>query len=774
MSKRIKVFWGIWFTALVFFSLSTFSFSEDSTPTAASVVYIQKPVVLSTASDGMLTWVKGNTFCFEEGATEFATMRPGQIFVTQADNGYIRSVKGISNSGKHWIIETEPAGLTDIFSSTGQFGFSGAVPITQNLHENAAGVTNREVTQKEIRNDLSGDGKDIIRGYRNSLFQDKSGHGTVWFTAYTVLEPAYTLTGEIKDLELKNLNFQISGQMEVLLELDAVEAIQATTGNVLIEKLTFAPIVFHIGIVPIKIAPTLDLYVGAEAGFSAKAGITAHQVYTFDLGVAYDGETWTPTTTLTAQPIKYTPELDSEINSKVWFNGVFGMKAMDSKLSINATPYARETADLDLLAQSLTWSLYAGVTSDVSFDLTIFKKELANWNDSIYSHEWLLDSGTEKKSASISMLYARSTDSSDSSTGAINTNTKNGGDASKGDPDYSTRLGDQMPLTQAPNSFNDDYSKWVGAQMPLTQAPGLYGDLAWVQYYNISSRQIWYTGHNSSDNDEANNLLSGTLGGVDIIYGSQHYLNQNDISNFQLGFYHTERPYNPYLNMNMTSYDLNTGAFTPFNIEMWVQGQPNEILKIVKGIYDMVKDVADIVEIALGDEFAVVKLVASAIKFESAVFTTATAVMTQAQVDAGPVDKNFLFTAIVAPGQAMDRVKQGHDYIGFSGVSSGSVPSIHGYLYPIWASPSGTGSSQNSNALSNALWVQVITDYCDCNSGKANVDPNNWLNCPQSLSSSADPNWFGNPSLVNTVHVIFMDWSQIPSDLQAALYMNEW
>jgi hypothetical protein len=562
--------------------------------------------------------------------------------------------------------------------------------------------------------------------------------------------------------------------MEVLLELDAVEAIQATTGNVLIEKLTFAPIVFHIGIVPIKIAPTLDLYVGAEAGFSAKAGITAHQVYTFDLGVAYDGETWTPTTTLTAQPIKYTPELDSEINSKVWFNGVFGMKAMDSKLSINATPYARETADLDLLAQSLTWSLYAGVTSDVSFDLTIFKKELANWNDSIYSHEWLLDSGTEKKSASISMLYARSTDSSDSSTGAINTNTKNGGDASKGDPDYSTRLGDQMPLTQAPNSFNDDYSKWVGAQMPLTQAPGLYGDLAWVQYYNISSRQIWYTGHNSSDNDEANNLLSGTLGGVDIIYGSQHYLNQNDISNFQLGFYHTERPYNPYLNMNMTSYDLNTGAFTPFNIEMWVQGQPNEILKIVKGIYDMVKDVADIVEIALGDEFAVVKLVASAIKFESAVFTTATAVMTQAQVDAGPVDKNFLFTAIVAPGQAMDRVKQGHDYIGFSGVSSGSVPSIHGYLYPIWASPSGTGSSQNSNALSNALWVQVITDYCDCNSGKANVDPNNWLNCPQSLSSSADPNWFGNPSLVNTVHVIFMDWSQIPSDLQAALYMNEW
>ena len=79
MSKRIKVFWGIWFTALVFFSLSTFSFSEDSTPTAPSVVYIQKPVVLSTASDGMLTSVKGNTFCFEEGATEFATMRPGQI-----------------------------------------------------------------------------------------------------------------------------------------------------------------------------------------------------------------------------------------------------------------------------------------------------------------------------------------------------------------------------------------------------------------------------------------------------------------------------------------------------------------------------------------------------------------------------------------------------------------------------------------------------------------------------------------------------------------------
>lgn len=768
MSKRIKVFWGIWFTALVFFSLSTFSFSEDSTPTAPSVVYIQKPVVLSTASDGMLTSVKGNTFCFEEGATEFATMRPGQIFVTQADNGYIRSVKGISNSGKHWIIETEPAGLTDIFSSTGQFGFSGVVPSIQNLQENAAGVTNRETTQKEIRNDLSVDGKDIIRGYRNSLFQDKSGNGTVWFTAYTVLEPAYTLTGEIKDLELKNLNFQISGQMEVLLELDAVEAIQATTGNVLIEKLTFAPIVFQIGIVPIKIAPTLDLYVGAEAGFSAKAGITAHQVYTFDLGVAYDGKTWTPTTTLTAQPIRYTPELDSEINSKVWFNGVFGMMAMDSKLSINATPYARETADLDLLTQSLTWSLYAGVTSDVSFDLTIFKKELVNWNDSIYSHEWLLGSGTEKKSASISMLYARSTDSRDSSAGVINTKTKNGGDTPKGDPDYSTRLGDQMPLTQAPNSFNDDYSSWVGAQMPLTHASS-GNDYAWVQYYNISSRRIAYLSHQSSDVDEGIiQDTSGSLGGVNFIYGPQNYLNTNDITEFEFRFYHTSKPYQPYYNMEMASWDWNAGAWTYFNIEMWVKGAPNEILKIFEGIYDMVKAAKDIVEIALGDEVAVVKLVASAIKFDSALFKTTDAIMTQAQVDAGPVDNNFLFTAIVAPNQDMDGVKAGQNYSGFSATSVVSNPSYHGLLYPIWAnSVPGAGTSGNSNALSNALWVQVITDYCDCNSGQANVDPNFWQECTQ-------PNWFDTPNLVNTVHVIFMDWSQIPLDVQNALMVVSW
>jgi hypothetical protein len=768
MSKRIKVFWGIWFTALVFFSLSTFSFSEDSTPTAPSVVYIQKPVVLSTASDGMLTSVKGNTFCFEEGATEFATMRPGQIFVTQADNGYIRSVKGISNSGKHWIIETEPAGLTDIFSSTGQFGFSGVVPSIQNLQENAAGVTNRETTQKEIRNDLSVDGKDIIRGYRNSLFQDKSGNGTVWFTAYTVLEPAYTLTGEIKDLELKNLNFQISGQMEVLLELDAVEAIQATTGNVLIEKLTFAPIVFQIGIVPIKIAPTLDLYVGAEAGFSAKAGITAHQVYTFDLGVAYDGKTWTPTTTLTAQPIRYTPELDSEINSKVWFNGVFGMTAMDSKLSINATPYARETADLDLLTQSLTWSLYAGVTSDVSFDLTIFKKELVNWNDSIYSHEWLLGSGTEKKSASISMLYARSTDSRDSSAGVINTKTKNGGDAPKGDPDYSTRLGDQMPLTRAPNSFNDDYSNWVGAQLPLTHASS-GNDYAWVQYYNISSRRIAYLSHQSSDVDEGIiQDTSGSLGGVNFIYGPQNYLNTNDITEFEFRFYHTAKPYQPYYNMEMASWDWNAGAWTYFNIEMWVKGAPNEILKIFEGIYDMAKAAADIVEIALGDEVAVVKLVASAIKFDSALFKTTDAIMTQAQVDAGPVDNNFLFTAIVAPNQDMDGVKAGQNYSGFSATSVVSNPSYHGLLYPIWAnSVPGAGTSGNSNALSNALWVQVITDYCDCNSGQANVDPNFWQECTQ-------PNWFDTPNLVNTVHVIFMDWSQIPLNVQNALMVVSW
>jgi hypothetical protein len=182
----------------------------------------------------------------------------------------------------------------------------------------------------------------------------------------------------------------------------------------------------------------------------------------------------------------------------------------------------------------------------------------------------------------------------------------------------------------------------------------------------------------------------------------------------------------------------------------------------------MAKAAADIVEIALGDEVAVVKLVASAIKFDSALFKTTDAIMTQAQVDAGPVDNNFLFTAIVAPNQDMDGVKAGQNYSGFSATSVVSNPSYHGLLYPIWAnSVPGAGTSGNSNALSNALWVQVITDYCDCNSGQANVDPNFWQECTQ-------PNWFDTPNLVNTVHVIFMDWSQIPLNVQNALMVVSW
>jgi hypothetical protein len=143
-----------------------------------------------------------------------------------------------------------------------------------------------------------------------------------------------------------------------------------------------------VGPVPLTFVPQINLYYGAQATVQGVATLTAHQIYTFDMGAEFNGSNWNDIKSFGSTPVSFTKNLYVGADGKVWLTAEFSLQMMSAaNLGVDATPYSRFHWDA---FNAPNWTVFVGFDSNVSFNIKLLGFKLVDWNHDIWSREWLV------------------------------------------------------------------------------------------------------------------------------------------------------------------------------------------------------------------------------------------------------------------------------------------------------------------------------------------------------------------------------------------------
>jgi hypothetical protein len=386
--------------------------NKEIAATDSEVIVAANVVPLSGATEENLLRVDNDTYYFKPEAIEALksvgpnqaldgedALQTGNIIVGSADGGFMRVITDVNEENGVVAVSTDQATLEDVFVQTGEVDFTTGVDeeavtsvdqyaLELNVEDNGSTIDQAILQGLKInRNGFTYD-KDLDFTFRDKILQDPVTGSALWIAGDVGVTPALNFSTNIKWFKMKSLKFDVSGTIDANLSLIADGKLGASSGNLPIANFKFAPIVIMVGPVPLTFVPRINLYYGAEAYVQGVTTLTAHQIYSFDMGAEFNGSNWNEIKSFSSTPISFTRDIYVGADGRVWLTAEFGLQMMSAaNLSVDATPYSRFHWDP---FTAPNWNVFAGFDSNVNFNIKLLGFKLYDWNHDIWSKEWLI------------------------------------------------------------------------------------------------------------------------------------------------------------------------------------------------------------------------------------------------------------------------------------------------------------------------------------------------------------------------------------------------
>jgi hypothetical protein len=297
------------------------------------------------------------------------------IIIGSADGGFIRRIKSIQKINNQTILITDAATLEDVFTE-GDFG----------LDYDAQGEDiNNPMTYSPIQF-----GKTLKVDIKQNILKDPVTGSSVYVSGNVQTTPKFFFDASIKRMKFRNIEYRVSGDIDSNLYFVCDGIVGHNFGDIPIAFFPFVPLVIMVGNIPLVFTPYITLYVGVEAYTEGTVTYNINKHTDFDLGGIYDGNGWTKIKDINEFAPVYTKELYNGADGKIWIKAVFGLNIMmTSNLSVRLMPYSRFHGDI----LKELWSVYLGVDTGANFNLKVLSWNIINWNQTIWSDEWLVYEG---------------------------------------------------------------------------------------------------------------------------------------------------------------------------------------------------------------------------------------------------------------------------------------------------------------------------------------------------------------------------------------------
>ena len=229
------------------------------------------------------------SFTFANATPQLDALAEGDVIVADVYEpvlpaGTLRKVVGVDRTGPGVVVTTGPARLEDAVEQ-------GSIDETRSLRmEDLVGVSG-----KATRAAIGPDG--LYVGFDNVVIYDydndpSTTNDQVILFGNLAIEPDFGLTLKISNFSLKELTFDMTGELSANLNVEARrEAKFGDSQGVLVTTLYFQPITFFIGPIPVVLQPSIAVYVGVDGKVTAKTNVGMKVDASARLGFGYhDGK----------------------------------------------------------------------------------------------------------------------------------------------------------------------------------------------------------------------------------------------------------------------------------------------------------------------------------------------------------------------------------------------------------------------------------------------------------------------------------------------------
>ncbi len=310
------------------------------------------------------------TFTFKKEIVNTMQLAVDNILVSGQGDGCLRRIAKIESDGNNVKVYTSFASINEAIRD-------GSFNIQSVLSQNK--IKSIKYYRSGIKIDTSriksGVETNIDATLDEYLDPDKKVHLTGSFS----LGPSFNCDLVIKMFKVDQfrMEYEIGEQinLECTMELLNVQL----SKEIKLAKITFNPISFFIGPVPVVVTPELELSVGANLKIQSKVTTSVDQQMSYKVGVAYENNTWTPfqekTNSFTFQP----PTLTAKATAKAYIKPQLNVKFYGT-----LAPYVYGEAYLRMAADFLgapLWTLYGGAKVGAGVKMDIFGKEVLDWPD---------------------------------------------------------------------------------------------------------------------------------------------------------------------------------------------------------------------------------------------------------------------------------------------------------------------------------------------------------------------------------------------------------
>jgi formylglycine-generating enzyme required for sulfatase activity len=314
----------------------------------------------------------GAVFTFSDHTPLLQDLVPGDVMVGEpvdaAEEGFLRMVTGVTESGGRVIVETMDATIEDAIQDGG---------ISENIELLPEDIHESSFSEGVELIMLPGSGDQVSFEYllSNVVLKDQNGKrisvdGSIKFTQ------GFNFNISVKSFKLQNLSFVLTAKETAELKVTSDLAMTISeTKDIASHK--FKPITLWIGWVPVVIVPTLNVYVGFDG--SVHVGVTAGvtQEATATAGLAYSNGSWGPVSDFSNKFTWDAPTLYGGLDLKA-YAGV----GLTLKLYGAAGPFAKVQVYLKFEAATNRvpwWELYGGFEVLVGVQFKVLSNMIANY-----------------------------------------------------------------------------------------------------------------------------------------------------------------------------------------------------------------------------------------------------------------------------------------------------------------------------------------------------------------------------------------------------------
>ncbi len=353
--------------ALLLFSCSDADNPVD--PVEPVVIVNPETKVLSAGAMQSVTQLTENEIIFKSPSPELTALKAGNILVSGEGHGLLRKIKALEITATEVKIQTDSAGLTDIFQQA-------AINLTQSL--TADDFTQVTPLAKGVELITASAGLFNFE-IKNLVLYDADGNHTTTQDqirvngGITLSNPKFQIEIDISSFAVKYLLFTGTMEQSSDLKIDSDLQLIHYKKEFQIMRLEGKPIVFLVGGVPVVLTPVFSVAVGInlDAGVSIQTSIiAASQQATYTAGIVYKKGNVTRVSDFSNQFQFQPPTVSVNCNLRG-----YACPKLEIRLYNVVSLYVKPLEYLEINAQIYNipwWGLYAGLEVCIGIAVDVF------------------------------------------------------------------------------------------------------------------------------------------------------------------------------------------------------------------------------------------------------------------------------------------------------------------------------------------------------------------------------------------------------------------